>query len=66
MFSMAQFAIIEVEDGLTVAEVKPGEKPEDAATREGGLLIDPGPYATYEEATDAMIELQAEEDDERE
>jgi hypothetical protein len=63
---MVQFAIIEVEDGLTVAEVKPGERPQDAAARQGGVLIDPGPYATYEEATDAMIELQAEEEDELE
>jgi hypothetical protein len=62
---MLQFAIIEVADGLTVVELQPGQKPEDAATAQGGMLVDPGPYATYEEANDALIELQAEGEDER-
>jgi hypothetical protein len=59
---MVQFAIIEVDDGLTVIELKPGEKPEDAAARQSGALVDPGPYASYEEAEDALIELQSEDD----
>jgi len=62
---MVQFAIIEVDDGLTVIELKFGEKPEDAAVRQGGTLVDPGPYASYDEANDALIELQAENEDDQ-
>ena len=60
-----QFAIIEVDDGLTIVELTPGQKPEEAALREGGTLIDPGPYSTYEDAYDAMVELEGDEEDER-
>ena len=58
-------AIIEVDDGLTIAEVQPGQSPEAAAASERGMLIDPGPYSTYEEANDVLCELEAEEIDER-
>ena len=54
------FAIIEVDDGLTVAEVQPGQPPEQAAANAHGTLVDPGPYATYEEANDALCELEGE------
>ena len=62
---MTQFAIIEVDDGLTVVELKPGQKPEDAALREGGTLVDPGPYSSYEDAFDALTELEGDEEDDR-
>jgi len=62
---MVQFAIIEVPDGLTIVEIRPGQKPEDAAASQGGVLVDPGPYLSYEEANDALIDLQAEDEDER-
>jgi hypothetical protein len=62
---MAHFAIIEVDDGLTIVEVAPGQKPEDAAVQQGGTLVDPGPFPSYEEANDALIDLQAEDEDER-
>ena len=58
---MVQFAIIELADGLMVVELQPGQSPEDAAASQGGVLVDPGPYPSYEEANDAMIELQAED-----
>jgi hypothetical protein len=61
---MTSFAIIELDDGLTVVEVQPGEKPEDVAVREGGVLVDPGPYPSYDEAYDAMLELEGEDEDE--
>jgi hypothetical protein len=63
---MPQFIIIELEDGLTVVELQLGQLPEDAATTKGGTLIDPGPYASFEEADDALLNLQAEELEERE
>lgn len=61
---MVQFAIIEVPDGLTIVELKPGQKAEDAAITHGGMLIDPGPYPSYDEANDALIALESEEDEE--
>lgn len=61
---MVEFAIIELADGLTVVELQPGQKPEDAAAIQGGVLVDPGPYASYEEANDALINLQAEDEEE--
>ena len=63
---MVSFAIIELENGLAVATVQPGQTPEEAATREKGILVDPGPYATYEEACDALCELESEIDESRE
>jgi len=60
---MTQFAIIEVDDGLTVVEIKPGQKPEEAAVHEGGTLVDPGPYSSYEDAYDALTDLEVDEDD---
>ena len=62
---MVQFAIIEVADGLTIVELQPGQKPDDAAVSHGGVLIDPGPYPSYDEANDAMIALQAEDEEEK-
>jgi hypothetical protein len=61
---MVRFAIIEIEDGLTIVEVQPDENPEDVAVKNGGALVDPELYPTYEEANDALIDLQAEDEDE--
>jgi len=61
---MVAFAIAEVEDGYTIVELRPGEDPQLAAARNGGVLADPGPYATYEEATDALAEFEEQEEDE--
>lgn len=61
---MVQFAIIELADGLTVVELQPGQKPEDAAASHDGVLIDPGPYDSYEAANDALIDLQAQDEEE--
>ena len=60
---MVSFAIIEVDDGLTVATIQPGQTPEQVASNEHGVLVDPGPYATYEEAYDAMCELEGDDKD---
>jgi hypothetical protein len=62
---MVQFAIIELPDGLTVVELQPDQTPEDAAAAQGGTLVDPGPYPSYDEANDALIELQTEDEEER-
>jgi len=60
---MADYAIIEVEDGLTVVELKPDESPEDAALRENGTLVDPGPYTIYDDVVDALAALEAEDEE---
>jgi hypothetical protein len=62
---MADFAIIELEDGLTVVELDDGQSPEDAAVSQGGTLVDPGPYPSYEEACDALVDLQYEDEEEQ-
>ena len=62
---MVGFAIIELEDGLTVVELQRGQSPEDAAASRGGALVDPGPYPSYEEACDALIDLQYEDEEDR-
>jgi hypothetical protein len=55
---MPSFAIIEVDDGFEVIEVLPGQSAEDAAAAEGGVLVDPGPYSSYENANDALDQLE--------
>lgn len=62
---MTSFAIIEVDDGLMVATIEPGQSPEDAAIANQGILVDPGPYATYDDACDAMTELEEVGEEER-
>lgn len=57
------FAIIEVDDGLAVTELGPQEEPEAAAAIQGGVVIDPGPYQSYEEAYQAMLALEDEIED---
>ena len=61
---MVSYAIIEVADGLTIVEVQPGQRPEDVAAEQDGVLVDPGPYATMEEANDALANLEGEGDEE--
>jgi hypothetical protein len=61
---MTQFAIIEVDDGLTIVELQPGQSAEEVAVREGGVLVDAGPYSSYDDAYDALIELEGEDEDE--
>ena len=57
---MQCFVVIETDDGLTVAEVDETTSPEDEAERSGGVLVDPTPYATFEDAYDALLLIEAE------
>ena len=61
---MVEFAIIELDDGLTIVELEPGQDPEDAAAKQGGVLVSPGPYPSYEEALDALADFEAEGEEE--
>lgn len=60
---MTHYAIIDTDAGLTVAEMSQGVGPEEEALRLGGVVVDPGPYPTYEDAYDAMLSLADEDDD---
>jgi hypothetical protein len=61
---MITFAIIEVEDGLTVIEFEAGANAEEAAIDHGGVLVDAGPYDSYDDAYDALLEMEEEEEHE--
>jgi hypothetical protein len=61
---MVTFAIIELDDGLTIATVQPGQTPEEAAAIERGALIDATAYESYEDAYDALCELESEDEEE--
>ena len=52
------FFIAEVDDGFTVLEVKLGEDPEEVAAAVGGTVADAGPFDRYEDASDALTELE--------
>ena len=60
---MLQYELIETEEGLTVAEIIPDITTEEAASRRGGWLIDPGPYDTYQDAYDALMALKLDEEE---
>jgi hypothetical protein len=60
---MTTFAIIETDEGMRVVELSPGQSAEDAAIVHGGNLIDSGPYVSYEEAYDAMFDMDMEDED---
>jgi len=60
---MPQFAVIEVDDGLTVTELEPGALADQVAAQQGGSVADPGPYQSYEEAYDALLALLSEDDE---
>jgi hypothetical protein len=61
--AMVSFAIIQLDDGLTIATIQPGQEPEEVATEQHGVLVDPGPYATYEDACDALCEWEGEDEE---
>lgn len=60
---MPDFLILETDDGLTVVEREENESAEDSALRHGGMVVDPGPYSTLEDAQDALLLLSEGEDD---
>ncbi|MBA2112972.1 hypothetical protein [Bremerella alba] len=54
---MVRFAILEVNQNLTIAQVTPGQLPEDTARQERGYLIDPDTYRSYEQAREALFKI---------
>lgn len=57
------FMIAEIDEGLTILEIQPGEVPEDVAAREDATLLDEGPFETYEQAEDALMQLEEADED---
>jgi hypothetical protein len=62
---MVRFAIIELDDGLTVVELADGKSPDDAPLSRGGVLVDLGTYSSYDEAYDALITFQDDDEEEQ-
>jgi hypothetical protein len=60
---MPKYAIIETDSGLTVVPILPGRTAEQMAIQLGGVVVDPGPYPSYEEAYDALLAIRAEEEE---
>ena len=54
------YCIVEIEAGWTIAEISPERTAEEVATQLDGTVIDPGPYDSYEDASDAFVALQEE------
>lgn len=61
---MTMYCIIETDDGWTIVDSRPDEKPTDTAERLEGVLIDAGPYSSYDDAQEALTALQYEAEDE--
>ncbi len=53
-----QYCIIETEDGWAITEVPANLTAAEVAAESGAEVIDPGPYDSYEEASDALVSLQ--------
>jgi hypothetical protein len=62
--AMALYEIIETDAGLTVVEMEPGAPPEETALRHDGIVVDAGPFPSFDDAYDAVLALQKEEDEE--
>ena len=62
---MTSYIIIEIDDGLTAVELPADQNAEDIAIAQGGLLVDEGPFATIEEANDAIDNLEEAEEEEK-
>ena len=52
------FFIAEVEDGYVVLELPANADPADVAREAGGTVADEGPFASYDDANDAVSELE--------
>jgi hypothetical protein len=63
---MLQYELIETNEGLTVIEIPTGVTPEEAALEQDGLVVDPGPFISYEDAYEALMAIKLEEDEEEE
>jgi hypothetical protein len=61
---MLLYEIIETDGGLTIVERDADSRAEEVADRRGAALLDYGPFKSYDDAYDAILALQDEEDEE--
>ena len=61
---MLRYELVETDEGLTVIEIPSGTTPEQAAKQQGGLIVDPGPFTSYEDAYEALMALKEDVDEE--
>lgn len=54
---MSDYIVIENDQGLRVAEVENGKTSEQVAVENRGVIIDSGPYHTFDQAYDAMMQV---------
>ena len=57
------FAIAEIDDGYTIIEYGESESAEETALANGGTLVDPRPFQSYEEACNALDEFEHDDRD---
>lgn len=62
---MTTYINIELPDGLEPIELPSGSIPADFAIAAGGVLVDEGPFASLDEANDAIDNLNADAEDEK-
>ena len=53
-----KFFVAELDDGFTVLELPEEADPADIAAEFGGTVADEGPFASYEDASDAISEFE--------
>jgi hypothetical protein len=63
---MLQYELIETNEGLTVIEIPAGATAEEAARQQDGLVVDPGPFTSYEDAYEALMDLKLDNEEEEE
>lgn len=59
---MNYFAIIEVDNGMTIVEYQPEDDLIAIAESHGGTVVDPGPFRNYDEAYDELLNLEPDDD----
>lgn len=55
---MTYFVIVETDDGFTIGTVSEGNTPEAVARRHNGVLVDPGPYESFQHAQEVVMTLE--------
>jgi len=57
----ANYVVVETDAGMTVVKVEAGQTAEACAEQQGGVIVDPVLYRTYDDAFDALLLIQSED-----
>jgi hypothetical protein len=63
---MLRYELVETNEGMTVIEIPDGATAEEAARQQDGLIVDPGPFTSYEDAYEALMALKLDENEDEE